>query len=63
MDLAGLETFFIIGISKKVNKITKRHDVYKYIIKRGDETYTEGKQKYGYLAFYYYYLIYNLQIN
>lgn len=62
MDLARLDTFMIIGISKTRNRFTKKHDVYKFAINRGDEVYTAARSKYSRLAFYYYHLIYNLNL-
>lgn len=45
MDIAGSNQDFIYAVSKKNCK------VFKAFIKRGDETYNKGKEKYGELAF------------
>ena len=47
MDIAGSNQDFIYAISKKNCKI------FKHFIKRGDSTYTRGKEKYEELAFHY----------
>lgn len=62
MDIKGLDSFMLIGIGKKPERFTKRHPVFKYAIQRGDSTYLEGRRKYSFLAYYYYFLIYNLQL-
>lgn len=45
MDLARIDRFWIIGISKKTG------EVFKFAIERGDETYNRGRDKYSRLAF------------
>lgn len=45
MDIAGLDRFWFIGISKKNMK------VFKYAVSRDDEFYIKGKQKYLRLAY------------
>ena len=47
MDIAGSNQDFIYAISKKNGK------VFKHFIKRGDSTYTRGREKYEELAFHY----------
>lgn len=61
MDMGELDKFVYIGISKKKNKKGK-HEVFKFVIQRGDETYLSGKAKYNYLGFKYFYLVYNLKL-
>lgn len=51
MDIAGSQQDFIYAISKKNCRIFKR------FIKRGDASYTRGKEKYDELAFRYWMLI------
>lgn len=63
MDLAEIDQMIYIGISKKINKATKKHDIYKFVIKRGDETYMSGLKKYSWLAIRYYYMIHNIDTN
>lgn len=63
MDLANVDQMIYIGISKSINKATKKHDIYKYVIKRGDETYLSGLKKYSFLAFHYYFMIHTLDTN
>jgi hypothetical protein len=45
MDLAKIDTFWIIAISKKNGQI------FKHAIKRGDETYESGRRKYSLWAY------------
>jgi hypothetical protein len=45
MDLAKIDRFWIIGISKKTGEI------FKYAIERGDETYERGRAKYALWAY------------
>jgi hypothetical protein len=45
MDIASLDRFWFVGISKKNQK------VFKYAVQRGDEFYKRGKQKYLKLAY------------
>lgn len=45
MDIAKIDRYWIIAISKKTKEI------FKFAIERGDETYTRGKAKYCYRAF------------
>lgn len=47
MDIAGSNQDFVYAISKKNGK------VFKHFIKRGDSTYTRGREKYEELAFHY----------
>jgi len=56
MDLANLDKFVFVGISKIPNK-KGIHEVFTHAIMRGDEMYESGKQKYQYLATNYYFLI------
>lgn len=62
MDLMGLERFMFIGLGKKPGRGGK-HPVFKYAVIRGDETHQKGKRKYCFLAFNYYFLIYNLNLS
>lgn len=50
MDIAGSNTDFIYAISKK------NYQIFKKYIKRGDDIYTRGKEKYQELAFNYWLL-------
>lgn len=50
MDIAGSDMDFIYGISKKNNKIFKKY------IRRGDDIYNRGREKYLELAFQYWLL-------
>ena len=50
MDLANLDKFMIIGLSKKSNRQGK-HMVFKFAIKRGSDAYNRGKEKYQKLVF------------
>ena len=63
MDIADLTCFVIIGVSKKLNKRTEKHEVFKYVIKRDSPEYIRGKAKYQKLAFYYKTLILSLYAN
>jgi hypothetical protein len=45
MDLAKIDTFWIIAISKKNGQI------FKHAIKRGDPTYESGRRKYSLWAY------------
>ena len=63
MDIANLDQFMFIGLSKKKNPRTGNHDVFKFVMIRGDENYQKGKAKYSRLAFYYFHLIYNLNVS
>lgn len=56
MDLARLERFWIIGISKK------NAEIFKLAITRGDKYYNSGRNKYMYWASRYHDMIYNLNI-
>lgn len=61
MDIAKLERFIFLGISKKRNKLTGRHEVFKFTIQKGDENYNRGRRKYEFLSFNYFFLIHNLK--
>jgi hypothetical protein len=63
MDAARLDSFMFIGLSKKRNRISRKHEVYKFAIMRNDASYTSGKAKFNYLAFNYYYKIHSLNLN
>lgn len=56
MDLARIDRFWIIGISKKTG------EVFKYAIERGDETYRRGRDKYARLAYKWIMLIANFNL-
>lgn len=45
MDLAGIDRFWILGISKKTK------EVFKFAIQRGDEVYERGRGKYAFWAY------------
>jgi hypothetical protein len=62
MDGCNLDYFMFIGISKTKNKITRKHDVFKFAMKRGDATYNRGKAKFNFLAFQYYFLVHSLKL-
>jgi hypothetical protein len=56
MDLAKIDRFWIVGISKKTGEI------FKYVIQRGDETYERGRAKYSLWAYRWLTLIDPLQL-
>ncbi len=56
MDLAGIDQHWIFGISKKTG------EVFRYVIKRGDETYLRGVAKYSRLAYRWVTLIENFNL-
>lgn len=62
MDLDGLDTFMIIGIGKKPKRHSNHHPVFKFAIRRGDPVHVAGQYKYNFLAYQYYHLIYNLNL-
>ena len=57
MDLARLDRFWVIGISKK------NAAIFKLAITRGDDVYKSGRDKYMYWGRKYYDMIYNLNLN
>lgn len=64
MDLGKIDSFMIIGIGKeKRKKYDKMHPVFKFAIQRGDENYLAGRRQYQFLAFYYYFLIHQLNLS
>lgn len=56
MDLARLERFWIIGISKK------NAAIFKLAIQRGDDVYNSGRNKYMYWGRRYFDMVYNLNL-
>jgi len=63
MDLGKIDSFMIIGIGKEPKKYSKAHSVFKFAIRRGDPYYEAGRRQYSFLAFYYYFLIHQLNFN
>lgn len=59
MDIAKLDKFILIGVSKKLNKY-KKPELFKFAVQRGDEFYNSGKDKYQYLAFMYNTLVHQI---
>lgn len=53
MDLCRVDKMLYVGVSKTINKKTKKHDVYKYMIERNSELYLSGLDKYSGLAYKY----------
>lgn len=62
MDVTGLDHFQFFGLSKKQNRITRKHEVFKYVIERGSEDYERGRRNYSFLLWNYWFFIYNLRI-
>jgi len=56
MDLARIDRFWIVGISKLNNKI------FKLAIERDDDTYKSGRDKYMYWGKKYFDMVYNLKL-
>ncbi len=50
MDGADLDYFWFTGVGKQIDKKTRKHPVFFYVIKRGDATYLRGRAKYQRLA-------------
>lgn len=50
MDVAGLDYFWFTGVGKQIDKKTRKHPVFFYVIQRGDATYLRGRAKYQRLA-------------
>jgi hypothetical protein len=59
MDVAEVDKFMFVGISKKPNKKGK-FEVFKHAVERGDAMYLSGKKKYSFLMYKYYFLIHHL---
>lgn len=53
IDLGRVNRILYVGVSKKMNKRTKKHDVFKYMIERGSDMYISGLNKYTNLAWKY----------
>jgi len=60
MDMARVDRMIYAGVSKVINRITKKHEVFIFMIERGDKTYLSGKRKYSFLGTRYYYLLHSL---
>jgi len=60
MDIARLDRFMIIGLSKKVKG--GKYQVFTWLINRGDDLYNSGKEKYSRLAMRYHFLTQNFLI-
>lgn len=63
IDVAKVDKILYVGVSKKKNKKTGNHDVYKYMIERDSEVYLSGLQKYTSIAFRYWSCIWNFPLS
>lgn len=62
LDLARINKILYVGVSKEKNRYTRKHDVFKFLVERGDETYLSGLRKKNYLGYKYHNLIHQFNL-
>lgn len=61
MDMARVDKMWYFAVGKNKDHFGK-YPVFKFAIKRGDDTYNKGKAEYDKLGFYYYNLVYKFDL-